>query len=391
MSVLLRLLATIVIVVLAGWAAVSAWVLELAPTSPKLVRSIAPFAADAAIEQTARSQCFGLSDRCPPDTARTIAGELAAAAPVSPTPFEMIALQTLAAGDVQAAEVYAGTAIQRNPRSLVGLAVLADVAAARGDAPAQIDRIEKILALRRADPTPLLRVLAELAYTPDGMNLLRGVLAKEPEWAFSMVQNIDVARADPKQIAEIGRDLPEARAWLMVRLNLAYAPPVVFEQWLLMTGISPADVTWPFNPRFEKLAAPPPFNWTAQTKEAEFSPTDGLYVSQSGRSQGVIVSQMMFLPSGRHRLETSAAGESRQGKAGLAWRIKCVEGQPLGEVRLADLTAKSKVFNFDFEVPATGCAAQIISLDGLAAEFPKRTRTTIASISINTIQQPSGE
>ena len=104
-----------------------------------------------------------------------------------------------------------------------------------------------------------------------------------------------------------------------------------------------------------------------------------LRVEYDGFGTGFIAQQLMLLEPGRYVLSGDERLDTKVPETRLKWRIACVgsplipvtyrppaEGRPEGQWRR---------FRVEFEVPATGCDTQGLSLAG---EPGDRRRTTIA-------------
>ncbi len=76
-----------------------------------------------------------------------------------------------------------------------------------------------------------------------------------------------------------------------------------------------------------------------------------------------MVSQNLLLPFGRYRLALVASSQAVGAPKGLFWRLRCGEGQHLARLDVPQGNAASDRLEVEFEVPATGCGVQSLSLD----------------------------
>ncbi|MBK8083710.1 MAG: hypothetical protein IPK28_07680 [Devosia sp.] len=76
-----------------------------------------------------------------------------------------------------------------------------------------------------------------------------------------------------------------------------------------------------------------------------------------------MVSQNLLLPFGRYRLNVEASSMAAKTPKGLFWRVRCSEGLQLARLDVPQGNATRTTLELEFEVPASGCAVQTLSLD----------------------------
>ena len=227
-----------------------------------------------------------------------------------------------------------------------------------------------------------LSYLALIAQDPEGTQLLIQELAKAPAWRASFFAAL------PQQVK--GTDTPLK---LMVALQENGTPPTnrelspylnfligqnqidaaynVWLQFLPTTELGALGLLT--NPNFDRDPTGLAFDWKiAQgiNSVAEFvslgAPRDrALHLSFSGgRVRFPEVSQIVFLPAGKYRLEGKLRG-SIIGKRGLQWQLRCTNGaRVLGETdMLTGQTQEWRNFTMEAEVPQTeDCRGQTLRL-----------------------------
>ena len=140
-----------------------------------------------------------------------------------------------------------------------------------------------------------------------------------------------------------------------------------------------------YDPDFEGLAGPPPFNWELESSGEGFAQrgTRALRVEYSGREDTRLASQLLALAPGTYRLTFTAEGQTDAEGGEIAWTVSCHPGGPTGlEVPITGLDLSPKRFSSEFTVPASGCPGQWLRLVGDAAEFPEDQQVTIRDLRI---------
>ncbi len=148
--------------------------------------------------------------------------------------------------------------------------------------------------------------------------------------------------------------------------------------WKAVSGVR-GDGAGLFNPSFEPLAAPPPFNWSFATAGGVAEPVGGrLRVIYYGRDDSVLARQLMLLPPGRYQLAMSVSGQSAD-RSALGWSVVCLPQSKT--IFTLPLKPNSGVVAGDFQVPE-GCPAQRLELTGLMGDFPQSIDLSISRLSL---------
>jgi len=155
-------------------------------------------------------------------------------------------------------------------------------------------------------------------------------------------------------------------AYIAFNAFLAAGPPSAEEANAL---------TIPFNPRFQALPAPPPFNWRLNGQGAEWLPEGGVYAFFQGRRSETFLSQTFPLQPGPWRLSARMSGDVSETGGYFRFVLACAgSGKKSDIFDVTDLTAYPGVREFDFEHPAGICDFVTLSLTGVPGTFPQPAR-----------------
>ncbi len=226
--------------------------------------------------------------------------------------------------------------------------------------------------------------LSLLAAEPEGRSLLVDRLASEPAWRKQFFQvfpraskNADAPLLVMTTLRDAGKPLldKELAPYLnfLISINRIDAAYNAWLQFLTVGQLEKIELLT--NGRFESKPSGLPFDWKIDrgvNAIADFVPLaknslgNAFHIKFSdGRVQFPQISQVLFLPPGRYRLEGNLRG-SISGKRGLRWQIRCASGaqKVLGETEmLLGQSPQWRVFAFDAEVPQLSeCAGESVRL-----------------------------
>lgn len=226
--------------------------------------------------------------------------------------------------------------------------------------------------------------LSRLAADPQGRSLLVDRLASEPAWRNQFFQvfprtstDIDAPLLVMIALREAGKPVSDKE--LAPYLNFligANRIDAAYNAWLQF--LPPAQlgkIELLTNGRFESKPSGLPFDWTiapGRNAGADFVPlgknsaANALHIKfGDGRVQFPQISQVLFLPPGRYRLEGKLRG-AISGKRGLRWQIRCASGSQriLGETEmLLGQSEQWRIFAFEAEAPQLSeCSGEILRL-----------------------------
>jgi hypothetical protein len=303
----------------------------------------------------------------------------AAKAPLSAEPFLIQGAIAQTEGRGSQAERLFQTARDRDPRSLAARYFLSELYFRTGRIP---QGLIEMAALARIEPraaAPFLPAVAAYARTPGAVPQLKrffrtrtdveldvlSLLSQDARNAELVLALATVDRTDPP---------PEWRKRIVQSLVHAGQFGKARAIWLRLNRLQ--DSPGLFNPRFEKLAATPPFNWTySETSDglAEPSGAGRLEVLYYGRQPAVLASQLLSLQPGRYRLGMEISGETQAD--GLQWSVRCANRNQ----KLIRLPLRGRAPNGAFAVPPN-CPAQWIELQGTPGEMPRTVEVSVGGL-----------
>jgi hypothetical protein len=379
------LLAVILAIILMAWGGLSLWAgtaATLVADNPAQALEFAPHQARA-LAARVTAQREGSSELI-----EAQAEALLRAAPLSDLPLVYRGEAFLSAGQFDEAARFLDAALARNPRREATLAWRAAVAVAQEDTEGALSLLARLVVLDPPQAGVYLNAIAVLAQRPEGRTwLLSESFARDP--AFTpIVQHLTGVYPDLGVLLRLNQTDPIAQAALIERALRERGASVAFILWIsLLPPEASAAFTWPFNPRFEEMAAPAPFNWSGNTRATSFEEGRGLVVTYNGRGRQMLVGQMMLLRPGRYSFSSPVSGDGQERGGGLVWEISCAsEDAPvLARTEKAGHQGGPRAVEMTFEVPAQACDGQRLTLLGVPGEFPMRTRATIAQVAITQV------
>ena len=339
-----------------------AWAATLWPGHPQILLddAMASIGAAAATGQAAPAATVAAMTR------------VARKAPLEGTPFLLKGGVAQTEGRELAAVPLFLHARRLDPRAPASRYFLADHYLRSGQVRSGLAEMAVLARLTPRSREAFVPALADYARTPGAAGPLSVFFASSPEFKPLVLETL-AARpenaglvlrlAGPRSSSGSQGDAQWQRV-LLTRMVEAGEYAKAYAVWDRLTGAgTPGGAL--HNARFTDQAAPAPFNWTLHSGSAgvaEPAAGGGLQVIYYGRENIGLANQLLVLRPGPYRLRMSASGEA--GADGLVWTIRC---QPIDRVIL-ELPVKAGVNAANFEVPASGCAAQLIELLGRAGE-----------------------
>ncbi len=306
------------------------------------------------------------------------------AAPLSDLPMALAGEAALAAGRLEEAAVLLDAALARNPRREATRVWRAATAVGQGQTTEALAQLARLVILDGERRPVYLDAIAALSETPEGRAwLLSPAFAGDPA-APIILRRLNDGHSDLSLLLTLNQSDPSAQAGLVERALRERGPSVAFILWLsLLPEDMSAAFSWPFNGRFEELAAPPPFNWRIHSRSVGLQEGGGLRVSYTGRSRQSLVSQMMLLRPGRYQFTSELSGDGQERGGALVWEISCVDGgDVLGRTPRGGSQGGGRRVEVTFAIPAAGCDGQRLTLIGAPGEFPMRARASITAVAI---------
>ena len=317
-------------------------------------------------------------------------GELARKSPLAVEPFLVEgALADKKAQFAVAAQLYR-EARRRDPRSVAAHHLLADLDLRTGDTQDGIRELADLARLVPAVTIQLAPAIAKFSHSPGAAGQLRNmfrsnpllerpvlsVLAQDP---FNASLILSVASASPSTAgppAEWEEKLLDA---MVAQGQYAQA----YSVWSKITG-QKVEGSGVFNPAFRRSNEPPPFNWNYPATDAGVAEPEngGLRILFYDRENANLAQQIIILPPGRYLLTVPVATNSGNPQT-LAWSIQCLPGKSKILNLPLSPTGGSGTVAGEFEVPAQGCAAQQIELDGNAEDSPTTADVQLGSLTLH--------
>lgn len=326
----------------------------------------------------------------PPSATFQAFERLSAAAPLSIEPFLLQGAVAEKAGDISRAERLLVEARRRNPRSTAARYLLADAWLRQGRVLQGLEEMAILARLLPGSAVQLVPALSGYARSPGARDNLKRILTINPQ----LQQPLLTALASDSGNAELVLDLagpgsrssdPKSQVWQSRLLNGLIAKGAyarAYALWRQFAGLSSSYQPLLFNGEFKRTTAPPPFNWSLVSGRAGLAEPGNanLRVLYYGRQNATLASQLLLLPAGNYQLTAPTSGTVPQ--HALRWTLTC-EGAS-GSI----LTLEPGVSGASarFAVPASGCSAQTLRLDGQAQEMPQTADVLVGPLRIDRVR-----
>lgn len=362
---------------------------SVAETRPDLAKTLAPghpsVLASTAMAEVGEAAAYA---RTPPEAAMRRLREVARLAPLRPEPFLVQAAIAQKESDLARAERLLLEARRRDPRSEAGRYLLADTWIRQGridDGLAEMAILARLLPGSAAQLAP---ALAQYARSPGGVERLKRILSANPQLSDPLLNalaenpdnlNIILQLESPGPTAA-GKRSPDWQTKLLSGLIDRGDYERAYALWRRFSGFA-GQRPLLFNGDFRRVSAPPPFNWSFASGAAGVAEATGgqMRVLHYGRDNATLARQLLLLTPGRYRLSVPVSGNASPGA--LAWVVSCA---PKG-ARLMQLAVASAPVLGTFEVPASGCPAQILALNGSAQDMPRESDLLLGPASLKRV------
>jgi tetratricopeptide (TPR) repeat protein len=349
----------------------------VANDNPHLALRLAPGAPEALASSAMAGVGQAAANGIDPDEAtfRRLRA-VAASDPLRTEPFLVEGAMAEKAGAYDRAKQLLVQARSRDPRSAAARYLYADTAVRQGRL---VEGLEEMAVLSRLVPgaaIQLVPALAQFAQTPGSHDKLAGILAQNPQLKNPLLialatnpdnANLIIALAGPPSATPTN----DTRAWqtrLLMGLVARGEYRRAYELWRGFARLPAGAQPLLFNGGFRPLGAPAPFNWDFGGSKAGIAePGNGqLRVLYYGRQDAQLAAQLLILSPGTYRFAAPTAGNLVAGA--LSWRLSCLGASvPLMDVQLGTPVTTSATFT----VPANGCPAQQLQLNGHLEDSPE--------------------
>ncbi|WP_339084577.1 hypothetical protein [Hyphomicrobium sp. ghe19] len=238
-------------------------------------------------------------------------------------------------------------------------------------------------------------LLAKIAEDKDGTSEVKALLRTNPPWRrqfFAALLNSVTHARTPLDLLLSLQDSPNPPTTVELRTYLDFLIDhqfydLAYSAWLQFLSADDLQrVGFLFNGSFESMPSGLPFDWvitpgygvtvdiaerppltefdTVADRTSEKRNERALFIEFGyGRAEFPPVWQLLMLAPGDYKLSGQYQGQL-QGRRGLIWRTDCADnGSQLGQSdMLLGVAPGWKNFEFDFNVPKTGCRAQKLQL-----------------------------
>lgn len=380
-----------------GWLAVQTAAVEaFGRRNPEAAARFAP--GDPRVPMTlAMRQFRRQGGAIEPATARAATLALADA-PLAEEPFLIAGLSAMIAERPADAEPMLAEARRRNPRSRVARLLLLDRYLRTG----QVEpAVAEIAALGRLIPEAnrvLVPELAKLASSPDAADAVAEILRGDPPTRALVLQHLAGNGGAPDAVLRLatksGRIVPGFTEPWQQQLLQGFVDRGDFAGaralWSRLAGVDEQAIRGGvYDPRFQRLPGPPPFNWSFTSGgagAAEPTRAPALQVEYYGRADAELASQLLTLSPGRYRIAYRASGSTPGQTSSVSWRLSChPSGAEAASLPIAKLSYTPAVRTANFTVPATGCPTQWLRLVGTPSEFPAANSLTISDLQVGKV------
>lgn len=336
--------------------------------------------ADAAVREARGDVGAGVEQR---------AIEAARRLPLNETPFLIAGARALGSGDLSRAERLLTEARARNPRSRTARFLLLELYVRAGRAHRAAEEMATLTRLVPNARPLLVAGLARFAQSFRDGGAMARVLEDDPAIRDDVLDRLAALGEEPELIAAVanGAALPADAEWPRYLIDALVDRGDVrraHAYWRRLAGLSadaaPAVV---FNPRFDDIPAPPPFNWSfADVRAGAARPGAGLAVEYRGGERVALARQLLLLPAGAYRLSFQAEGETIDKDGELVWTLACRgSAAPLASVPVEAALQIPKSTEAAFIIPDT-CPAQWLTLVGLPGGAPETISLTLSDFEI---------
>ncbi|MES2753377.1 MAG: hypothetical protein V4659_01800 [Pseudomonadota bacterium] len=362
-----------------GWLAIGVTFARLPSGGPPVVAAFGASDPRATLERL--TQQITTARTAPPASVYAPIAAAAAALPLDERPFLLNAIRALAEGrDAEAVRLLEETR-HRNPRQRFARLLLLD-RYLRANRTAEAVREMTVLSrLMPAANGVLATAVAKFAIDPATARQTRRAMNDDPVLLNQVLATMATSQASPATLQRFAGANPPAglgaSGWrtaliaaMIARQDFGSARAF----WAQTYRIPPAAAA--LEPYDAALAGAPgagPFNWVLNANEVGAAEIreGAMQVEYYGRRPGPLATQLMTLAPGRYRFRYAVSGNGGDDDGGLNWAIACERApdKPIMSSAARPLLPNARIVAADFEVPATGCAAQRLSLDGVMGEY----------------------
>ncbi len=286
-----------------------------------------------------------------------------------------------------------GEALRRDPRARVARVWMMLEALKHGYNQQALIHIGRLMALDHIQGTAFFPMLAALAEQPGTQKQVAAMLAANPTWRGDFLGYLNGHHADPGLVFQLttggGKDAPGTEQAPLIQSLIDQQD--YDRAYLTWVNFLPADALNRVEPvydgNFKGLPGAPPFNWKLTNNDVAnvtIEGGNGMVISYTGETATPMAEQMLLLDAQDYRLTFTAEGDpAMQGGKQILVRIYCLpQRTQIQEIPLEPGDGHGGTFT----VPAAGCPAQTLSIEGSPGEFATQRELTLHKIAVTSLR-----
>ncbi|MGB0906978.1 MAG: hypothetical protein ACPGVT_05750, partial [Maricaulaceae bacterium] len=230
----------------------------------------------------------------------------------------------------------------------------------------------------------LIKVLMSLSEEPQLFDVIADhIITTKPKWGRAYLDQLlrDPSR-DLSNYLKLYAYYPNYYHTLPAQLLKRDGVTFAHHAFMKMSKGLNMDDGFIVDPEFTQKNFQWPFGWRLKKAEVGRQTRGGVSVVYFGRGTPVLLEQVVKIERGAYTANISISGQASRTKGYYSFRIKCWEGQNLGNLILDKSSIPLETFSMNFEVIDESCSFIQVQLIGQAGAFPDPVRTHINKIQI---------
>jgi hypothetical protein len=323
------------------------------------------------------------------------AERLLAAAPLDPVALTYLGLAADKKGDAVRAKALMTLAVRSDGRALRARLWLMDQDLRHRDYRAAIEHFDRLVRIGPPGTAGLINAMTGVVRDPASRAPLARKLATNPPWRANFLYALNQQGMSPDVIYQL-------TAQDSARTQVLFEQAALLQSLLKNNEYERAYLAWinflpesslkqlgpVYDPQFQDLPGPLPFNWKlsdGSDGSSEFNKPRGLNASYLGGNVAILAEQTLLLSPGRYHLSVIASGSDENNQ--LSWTVTCpTAGEPLQALKITGLKGDRQRYTTQFQVPASACGAQRLTLVGSPVEFPRTASALIESVTVELVK-----
>jgi hypothetical protein len=326
--------------------------------------------------------------------------------PLAPEPFYAAALVSIGRGDRAGATRLLEQARRREPRWVTPRLLLAQQYMLAGKAAGAVSEIAGINRLDSTLGSQLVEALVPLSKDPTTRVAVLSALRGDPGLREAFINHVTRKGGDAALLfkslvaAPGGSSVADDQAAVVNMLagngdfQRAYLAWINFLPENALSGIA-----FIYDGNFAGLPGTPPFNWRLSndgsgnaelTRKSTLPQGTALEANYFSEQPAMLAEQTVVLEPGSYVFSYSVTG-SRDADLGgsLGWSLRCLDKQGTELLRSGLLPPRPTRVDVRFVVPATGCAAQELSLVGVSGDMATTIRAEYSGLTVTRQSRPA--